>query len=281
MPTIHLPQWDMENFETLETRRTPNYDFTRVRLPDIVPMAGFDEPITLDIFKVSDAAPTVLLHPILGGNNEVANAFAWFFTRFPKWNAVIQHRARRPYEYDTIEDVETGILNIICNSVQACDWLQHHGYLVPERSISIGTSLGAITNALLTPFIPVSGFVHVMGGGHLSHILTNSQETGVVKWRKETLKKLGINTIELLSRLDRAIQSDPITIAGHDDGKNIRMIISMFDKSVPTMDQLALRDAYQTRPQTTQLPTGHLTMALFLPYLFYTSWRFGKQVMKL
>lgn len=280
IPHYEIPDWDRNDYQLKGEKDEGGYTVRTVELPDLMPIDGFDEPITLDLYTVKPGAPTVLIHPILGGDNTVARAFAKFFVRWPKWNAVIQHRARPPFAYGSLEGVESGMVNIITNTLQAFDWLEYHDHIERERTISMGTSLGAISNALLTPYLPVRGFIHIMGGGRVGHILSYSEEGGVVEWRKQTLAELEIDRKTLYRRLRRIIKTDPMVMAENTGSMGVKMFIAMFDKSVPTEDQKRLRAAYPHTPDTSWVPSGHTSMALFLPYLFFECWRWARSQMK-
>lgn len=282
MTQINLPDWNMDDYKLIKDKKSGGTRFRRVELPDRMPAGGFADPITLDIFTVRKGAPTVILHPILGGDNVVAKLFADFFThKIIGWNAVIQHRARYPFAYGSLEKIEDGMQNIIANSLQACQWLEHHKYIKPKRTISVGTSLGAISNALLTPQLPYAGFAHIMAGGNMPHILTKSEEGGVVKWRKKLLKETGMTRKELRRELEGIIKTDPVSQAAMTPRNvKVRMFLSRFDKSIPYKDQRALLKAYNKTPVHTNIPSGHLSMALFIPYLLPEILRWGKKVIK-
>lgn len=267
MPECRLPEWDRDNFKVLGVKEKDFATITTYQLPDIFPVGGTDQPFALDHYLVEPGRPTVIIHPILGGDNPVAEEFAWYFAERAGWNAVIQHRAKRPTDYGTLELIEPGFEKIIVNGCQTFDWLEHHGHIERDRAFCLGTSMGGISTALLAPYLPARGFILVMAGGNLPEILTRSDEKKLVRWRKDTLRQLGIDEAELRARLKAIIRTDPLRLAPEAGGKNIRMFISLFDRTVPTRYQKALRKAYPVKPETSWVPSGHLTLVFFLRWV--------------
>lgn len=279
MPECRIPEWNRDDFKQVRVREKDFATITTVELPDIFQVGEEEQPFELDIYHVEKGRPTVIIHPILGGDNPVAEEFAWYFAEKAGWNAVIQHRARRPIDYGSLGLIEPGLEKIIVNGCQTFDWLEHHGHIERNKTFCLGTSMGGISTALMAPYLPARGFVLVMAGGNMPDILMTSDEKKLVKWRNDTQQQLGIDAQALRQRLDDIIQTDPLKLAPQALDTNIRMFISLFDKTVPTRNQKALRKAFPVKPETSWLPSGHLTLAFFLRYVEWQCVRWMKRLL--
>ena len=276
-----VPNWDKKNFKKISHHRKRRHTITQYELPDAVPVAGFDDPVCIEYYKRKDRAPTLIVHPILGGNgNRIAHTIARFFVKYARWNVAVIHRARLPMLYGSLEAIESGFHNTITNNIQAFEWLEYHQLLDREKCVCMGVSMGGITTAMLSAVLPIKGFIPVMAGADIPEILSYSKEEGVNKWRNEQLEKYQITQHELHEKLKRIIKTDPLLLAPNADPSRVRLFLSRYDRDVPTTNQKKLMQAFKSKPNTTWYPSGHKTILLFFPFLLYKAMRWSQRVIR-
>ncbi len=268
MELCDLPTWDMDGFESLGETRWWGCRVDSYRLKDAWPVEGYDDPIELDVLHGSKGKPVAIIHPILGGDNTVAKAFAWYFGKLLGWTCIIQHRARYPFEYETLEEMEPGLQNIVRNGVQTLQWLEHRQIVTDrKRTFVMGASMGGITTAMLARCLPVAGFAIVVGGAGIADILCESTVDKIQRWRERTLKGLGIDLAVLHQRLLGIIKTDPLYLAPQCQEAKVYMSIATRDKGVPTATQKRLRDLWPHKPADNYYPSSHEKTLLWLPLI--------------
>lgn len=276
-----IPDWDKNNFKKISESQEDRYTLTRYELPDVVPVEGYNDPITVDYYKRRDGAPTLIVHPILGGEkSKIAITIAKYFTRKAKWNVVLIHRARVPMSYGTLEAIESGFFNTITNNLQVFEWLEFHNLINRAQTVCMGVSMGAITTAMLSGLLPVKGFICVMAGADIPDILSFSEEDGVVEWREPVLQQQGLTQKQLREKLKPIIKTDPLNLAPQADPKKVLLFIALFDKAVPTSNQRLLRKKFVRSPKTRWMPTGHKSILFVFPYILSKARRWAKKAIR-
>lgn len=266
-----LPAWDKTKYRVNQKSKYMGGTITQIIMEDAAPIHEHSESITFDIINMKKGNPTIIVHPILGGKNLVAQTFAWLFAKICKWNSVIVHRANHP---DAIPSaLEDGLKNIVMNNLQVLEFLESEEGkkfvdFNRDKAACLGTSLGAITTALLTKFLPVKAFVMVMGGGDIPDLTMRSVE--LKESMEMSVKKYNINKQDLHLALRETIKTDPLFLA--DQGEKCLMLNTLFDRSVMTDNQKRLVSAFENKPRVWWFPAGHYTMFLFFPILFVMSW---------
>jgi len=266
MENFTIPPWDRKEVKLISEKQEKRYTIYRYELPDAQPLNGHSDPITVDLYSVKRGNPTVLLHPVLGGKNVLTKIFAKFFTFF-KWNAVIVHRARYPMDAPTTEGFELGVKNIVMNNVQAFQWMEEKGMIDRDKTVSIGASLGGITNAMLSAVLPIKGFICLVAGGSVPEVVRHSKLDQIKDWRLSVMDEKEWNKGTFEQEYLKTMKTDPLLSVPHADPKKVMLWIALFDDDVPTKYQFKLRRAFKKSPLTFFVPTGHITIALLLPII--------------
>jgi Prolyl oligopeptidase family len=266
MKNFIVPDWNRSEIKNISTIVEKNYTIYSYELPDASPTHGHSDPITIDLYSVKRGNPTVLLHPVLGGKNILTKIFAKFFTMF-KWNAAIIHRARYPMEEETTQGFEDGVRNIVMNNVQAFEWLEEEGIIDRNKTVSIGASLGGITNAMLSSILPIKGFICIVAGGTIPEVVTDSKLDQIREWRDSVMKTRNISKDVFRKEYTKSMKTDPVLSVTQTDPKKVMLWIALFDRDVPTKYQFKLRSAFKKHPLTFYAPTGHATITLLLPII--------------
>lgn len=267
-----VPAWDMNKYHIIDHQElSRNRNMFSIVLPDAAPIDGHIEDINIDIYSSHNKKPTIILHPILGGENKLAELFAKFFTYFFKWNAVVVHRVERPKGLPG--SVERWLKSIVTNNIQVFQFLEskHNRFLHGfdrDTTACIGTSLGGITTALMTKFFPLKCFIIIMGGGNIPQLFAISEEMD--GWIKEQMTVTNMTKDEYIEQLKLVVKTEPLDLVSK--GENCLMMMSLFDKSIPYTNQKQLLEAFDVKPSFLRFPAGHYTMFLFLPILLICSW---------
>ena len=159
------------------------------------------------------------------------------------------------------------------------DWIGEQSNLDQNRIGVLGMSLGGF-NALYLAAIDerVAAVIPGLAGVDLPYVLTHSRERRVKAAVDRVTAQLSISGDELESRLREQIQTRVSDLAPHLDASRIQMVVASFDRAIPIEKQRALHQALG-RPEIIEVPTGHRTAALYIPYLRYHALRFFDQVL--
>src|SRR5581483_7066570 len=103
-------------------------------------------------------------------------------------------------------------------------------------------------------------------GGDLATVVMASDERRVVEYRKARMAEEKIGPADLEKRLRAALLDDPVNVARYGDASRFLMFIARHDTTVPTRNQLALRDALG-RPRAFDMPTSHYSTMAYTPFV--------------
>ena len=270
MNHFEVPEYNRDEYRKEVLKNNRRYTITRYELPDAVPINGNVDPIVIEHYqRHKKGKRTLIVHPILGGKNIIAKLYAYFFMLF-HWNVIIIHRARYPMESDTAIGFELGVQNIIYNNLQAYDWLMYHKLIDPDYTISLGTSLGALTNSALSGILPIRGFICNVGGGNIIDVVKTSKQKRIRNWRKRIMKINNWTVEEFYEKYLREMETDNLQFARRANSKDVLLFGALFDKAVPTKTQFNLARAYKKKwyslyPLRFWFPTGHVLFILMFP----------------
>lgn len=230
------------------------------------PLVEENGMIDFSIYEVKKSRPVVVLHPILAGSNTVARGMANYFTIVHRWNAVVISRFKYPFEADSPEGFERKLIDIIKNNQQAYKYLVE--YFGHDNFFSVGTSMGAMVNASLIPYIPYKGFVCVMGGGPIVEVMLKSNMSRFDDWLERQMPEYGENEKEVKESYENVVVHDPVKNADTSKSHKVFMISAFFDKAVPRSTQAKLNKALRkwfVFPFRVWFPVGHYSMLIMLP----------------
>lgn len=223
--------------------------------------------------KCSERRPVVLVFPIFGGEYRFAKMFANHFARNGLCCAVI-YRKEDLAEAETFGEFEPPLRQIVVDSKIAIDWLCERSEIDPRRLGAFGISMGGIKSAVLKCLEPRLGpAVVALAGGSLAELLASSREPKIVERRESIMREEAVDISDFRARAEAAILTDPLKLACYADPSEIKIILTLFDRTVPTGLQLKLWRGFG-RPELSILPLGHYTAVLALPYARWQSMRF-------
>lgn len=152
-------------------------------------------------------------------------------------------------------------------------WLPEHPRLIGRYGF-VGISMGgihAIGAASIFPDAEIA--VAIMAGGDNAELFKNSQEGLVIDNREKLLTAYAlyygskypnarINYAQVLYRDINKLHFNIIKLAKCIDTRRVRLMISLYDDSVPTFTQWNLYHALGG-PETRLFPTGHYSLAFY------------------
>lgn len=272
---FEVPQWDMESFQKQDIGNFRGHTISQYQLADARPVPGFEQPIVFDVWYGKPNRPTLIAHPVVGSkHNEIAKMFVKAFCLLG-WNAVIVHRAAHPLESNNLEEFESLLQNIVNNDVQIFQFLQHHDLMQPETTISMGASLGGVSNALIATTIPYKGFFCIVSGGPIAEVICKMEHPMASAWRERIMQSMGLESVEQLqAEMEKVVRTCPVRLA---KPKTPMLFFSaMFDKVVASATQKRLWKAYDGK-QNYRFPSSHAGIALFIPVIIpiAVAWSLG------
>ncbi len=228
-----------------------------------------DHTIKLNYYRnnKSSKSPVILVLPILGGDNQVAEMFAKYFAN-NSFSAVIVGRQEGYKDISDIKNVNSVLKQIVIDHMQAIDFIEKQKEFVDASKIGVfGVSMGGIKAALISALDSrVKASVLCLAGGDLPYILTRSSEKGIKKRVEKILREKNITLDQLYKLLKEIITCDPIKYAEYIDSENTLMVLAGFDTVVPFKKGIELRNKIG-KPETIVLPAGHYTAVLFVWYI--------------
>jgi dienelactone hydrolase len=210
--------------------------------------------------------PAVVISPILGGKNEVAEILARSLA-LRGFHAGVVLRAETYFDAQQPDNrMERVMRTAIVDRRRTVDWLSGLPGVDPQRIGGLGVSMGGIGNSVLAAVEPrIQAVVIVMAGADLGDIMIHSEERRIGRFVAERALQ-GLAPAPLRDEIRRAIISDPLHLAKHVDARRTLFVQTQYDRSVPTANQELLFEALG-RPRRILVPTGHYTSGLYGPYL--------------
>jgi dienelactone hydrolase len=248
---------------------------TRAYVLHEVEIATGRDPVRFDYYMVKSSrrGPVVLVFPIFGGKYVFAKMFSHYFAR-GGLHCALMYRKEALTDAKTFTEFEPALAEIVVDSKIAVDWLCARNEIDAERIGAFGISMGGIKSAVVKCLEPrVGPAVVALAGGTLAEILASSREPEIVERREEIMKTEGIDLVEFRERTEAAIVTDPLKLAPYADASEVKMFVTLFDRTVPTRCQFRLWRAFG-RPELSVLPLGHYTAVLSIPYARWQSLRF-------
>lgn len=211
--------------------------------------------------------PAVVISPILGSKSAFVSQFAERFAA-EGWHAVVVFHPEIAYDpARPLHQAEERLADSVSRRIEVVDWLIARDDVDPTRLASFGISAGGI-EASLAAGVDHRYVAHVIGlaGGPLSDVFVDSDEDDMKRLTATAARATGETREGLRRRLAATIRTDPIALAAAVPRDSVLLILAHHDRSVPTRNGKALRDALG-RPRTIWLPLGHYASVLFLPFV--------------
>ena len=254
--------------EVLKT--TDHYTVRRVRLESQANLMD-SHSVVIDYYDVGEhvdraKVPAIVVLPILGGGNKIANRFAAYFAD-RGYAALIVHRQKGYVDTDELDQMNLVFRQIVLDHKQALDWLETQQNVDVDRIGLFGVSAGAVKGTLVSALdrrIKVS--VLALVGGDVPYIFSYSADRGIAKRRNKILKQHKISVRQLYEGMRDGFEHDPLDYARYIDADNTLMVLAFFDWVIPFGKGVQLRKAIGN-PETVVLPTGHYGAIIALPYI--------------
>jgi hypothetical protein len=236
-------------------RATDDYTHKRITID------SYAGPIQVDYFQGSKPSDSlVLVFPVLGGKNFIEKHMARYFVESGLDAAIINrsNEFKDPTKFDGLEDVFR--LNIIRDRLAISFFEAEYG---KRQFGTFGISRGAINVALTAGVDPrLTHNVLVMGGTDLVDLFRDSNQARIEKYIKSVSSNKGYTDEEFFVALRKQLKTDPKNTAKYIDSRNTLMILGIFDKTVPFVYGLRLREQIG-RPETVFLFADHYLGLLF------------------
>jgi dipeptidyl aminopeptidase/acylaminoacyl peptidase len=210
--------------------------------------------------------PLILVLPILGGESSVTRLLARAFAE----RGIAALHAERPCEVLTPDQdgraIEELFRRTVATTKLLLDWTVASGDADPERIGLVGISLGGILGtAVLAADTRVRRGVIALAGADLPDLLPRSAEEQVRRYLASR-KEIGFDEAAVAADFAREFVSDPVHLARYVDPRGLLFIRAAFDRVVPRTNAERLWELLG-RPERLDVPTGHYSAALLLPYL--------------
>lgn len=226
-------------------------------------------------------APAIVITPILGGGRSISRSQCRTLVAAGYHVALVDRGGRVMAEHWPIETVDLFLRRAVVGRRAVVDWLQQRPEVDPGRLGAMGISMGGIITTLLFAAEPrLESAVIALAGADVPRIVATSSEGRLVRWREARAAELGSEE-QVEAALRAAFPSDPGTLARTIDPRRVFLVTARLDTVVPTAAQEQLWEDLG-RPLRYDLPTGHYTGILYLPWVLdaATTWwdaRFARE----
>jgi hypothetical protein len=212
-------------------------------------------------------APLVIVTPILGGGKELARNNCRDFAR-AGLHVVLAWRGTKVLHRDwPVELVEVFLRRAVAARGALIDWGLTRAEVDSTRVAAFGISMGGI---LTSVFVGADARLHsvviALAGGDLGGIIEVSTEGRLVRFRERKATDMDCTVADVASALRESLISDPLAMARYVDPRKVFLLTTRFDPIVPLGNQERLWEALG-QPRRYDIPTGHYTGILYLPYI--------------
>jgi hypothetical protein len=212
-------------------------------------------------------APAVVITPILGGGRDLALYHCRSFNEAGLHSVLVDRGSKVLRRSWPIDSVERNLRRAVAARRAVVDWLETRTDVDATRLGAFGISMGGILTSVLLAVEPrlTSGVV-ALAGGDVPSIITKSDEGRLVEWRAAKAEELGIDEAAVEVLLRDTLHSDPARMAPFVDPRRVLFISTRWDTVVPLENQELLWRELGS-PLRHDLPAGHYTAIVFLPYV--------------
>ena len=284
------PQFVFAVFD--ENNRSLAYDIFQVGLESYVPHEGTNKVLTLECHIPRDAknCPVIVLLPISAGSKyELERKFiAPYFAE--RGFAVILVFREDMRDVSDKAAIDILLRQSVLDEKRVLDWIETRSEFDSKRIASLGTSMGAIKNALLVATDSrIKAAVLVLGGQDLANILAYTKDgavraglshkpRGISSRVEQYLREYKMTRQEFEQGL-AGIEWDPKNLAPYVAPEKVLLILGACDCIVPFRTGLALRKD-MGGPETHVLVSGHYTSFLYITYIRSTALQFFERRFK-
>ena len=259
----------LTSWTCVSTHEGDAYDIYKV--DGSVTLKGDNHPTPVEVeywrTKKTPRAPAVVITPILGGGNEIARLIAREFAEAGMHGVIVWRGVKVLAPNWSEEEVDYALRRGIVARRRVIDWLDARPEVDPRRIAAFGISMGGICTAVLAPVEPrVHSAVLALTGGDLASVVMKSDEGRVVSYKNARLTEERLTPDEFEKKLREQLVDDPIKLARYADSSRFLMFIARHDTTVPTRNQVELRQALGN-PKAFDMPTSHYSTIAFTPFV--------------
>lgn len=231
-------------------------------------------PLVLDYYPCESGGyhPGLLISPIMGGSNKIAEHFAVYLSK-RGYHCMVVHRP--PDFFEGIEDpkvIDSLLRMAVIRDRMALDWLCQREEVDSSRLGSFGVSYGGIKNVILAGVdsrLKVNIFA--LAGGDLASLFMQSNLEELESFRQRLINQEEIDLKSLEQEMRKMIKAEPLKYAPYIDARRTLLILARMDHTVPRRNGELLRKALGY-PRTVYILAGHYSTALYTgmvynPYL--------------
>jgi hypothetical protein len=224
-------------------------------------------PITVDYYQRHEKNDRlILVFPVLGGRNIIADYFARYFAMHGYDTAVVHRNNafKSPENFDRIEEIMRE--DVIRDRI-VLDFFEKE---IGKRDFgSFGISRGGI-NVAMTAGVDarLKHNVITLGGTDIVELFRQSSQGRIARYVNTVVEQKGIDRTEFFRLLSERVKTDPKRLAQYMDSKNTLMILGLFDTTVPFKFGQELR-AQIGNPKTIYLLADHYVGLLYTQFLHY------------
>ncbi|MGI6457243.1 MAG: hypothetical protein ACOX5R_16720 [bacterium] len=228
-------------------------------------------PIIADYFPASPylPAPGILVSPILGGKNRVADHFARYFAD-RGYHCIVVHRPEDlKKKVQSPEQLEYLMKQAVIRDRVVLDWFVRQPGVIDRALGSFGISYGGIKNTILAGVdqrLKVNTIA--LAGADIPSIIASSTLEELHRLRTSSMESNGQTLAELENSIRISQMTEPLRFAPYINPETTFLILARMDTTVPRKNGELLRQALGY-PRTLYLPTGHYSGVFFTGMLFY------------
>lgn len=131
---------------------------------------------------------------------------------------------------------------------------------------SLGGILGSTAYGLMDE---IKAGTFLVAGGDLPHILTHSEQKPIIKVKEEVMRQKGFSTeAEYEAYLNESLRFDPLDFAEHIERDEVKLYLSLNDRSVPTLDQMKLYEELNRPIETNFVSRSGHAVTIFRVLVF-------------
>jgi hypothetical protein len=220
---------------------------------------------TIDYFQRAEKSDDlILVFPLLGGKNDIAEYFAQYFAHHGFETAIV-HRTEDFKNPDNFDNLEEAMRNNVIRDRIALDYFERE--YQKKKFGSFGISRGAI-NVMMTAGVDprLKYNVAAMGGSDILRIFKKSNQSRLKKYRKTVMASKGINKDQFFSFVEQNLKTDPKYVSQYIDSRNTLLFLALFDRTVPIQYGRLLRKQVGN-PKTIYLLADHYLSVLYTQFV--------------
>jgi hypothetical protein len=131
---------------------------------------------------------------------------------------------------------------------------------------SLGGILGSTAYGLMSE---IKAGTFLVAGGDLPHILTHSDQKPIIKVKEDVMLEKGFKTdAEYEAYLNEALRFDPLDFADNIERDEVKLYLSLNDRSVPTLDQMKLYEELNRPTETSFVSRSGHAITIFRVLVF-------------